>query len=357
MGNVSGGTPGQGVVYDHSLNLPLILDLSKITGWWDGGIVYVNAFWIAGRSLTVDSTGDLSGVSNIAGDDTWRLQELWFQQEFRQTRASLKLGMVAADTEFFTSDTASLFLNGTFGAFTLLGANLPNPPIYPMAAPAVRLRLEPIPGFYFQAGVFAGNTGTQDANLRGTDFRLAERDGALIFSELGCRLNPAASDRDWAGTCKLGSFVHTAKFHDWNNGTSAGPDYGIYGVVDQELYKRDGKIISFFVRSGWSPADINTIDWYLDGGFNFRGFIPHRTADVLGLAFAHSSFSRDFSNYQVNVNGTHSFTSETVCEATCKIRLSPWWSLQPDFQYIWTPGGKTGSPDAVVLGLRTAIAF
>jgi porin len=357
MGNASGGTSGQGVVYDHSLNLPLTIDLDKFTGWWDGGIVYANALWIAGRSLAADDTGDLSGVSNIAGNDAWRLQELWFQQGFWQTRASLKLGVIAADTEFFTSDSASLYLNGTFGAFTLLGANLPNPPIYPMAAPAVRLRLAPVPEFYFQAGIFDGNTETQDDNLRGTDFRLAESDGALIFSEIGYRLHPAAGEGDLAGAYKLGSFVHTANFHDWNNGTSAGADYGIYGVVDQELYKRDGKSISFFTRAGWSPADINTIDWYLDGGFNFRGFIPHRPDDIFGLAVAHSSFSRDFSNYQVKVNGTHPFDAETVLEATVRIRLSPWWSLQPDFQYIWTPCGEDGVPDAVVFGLRTTITF
>jgi len=357
MGNVAGGTSGQGAAYDHSLILPLTIDLNKITGWWDGGIVYANAFWIAGRSLTVDCTGDLSGVSNIAGDDTFRLQELWFQQAFWQTRASLKLGVVAADTEFFTSDTAALFINGTFGAFTLIGANLPNPPIYPMAAPAVRLRLQPIPEFYFQTGVYDGNTGTQEVNNHGTDFRLSSGDGALIFSEMGYLLNQTTGGRSLAGAYKLGSFVHTANFHNWDIGASAGVDYGVYGVADQEFYKYDGKTISGFVRTGWSPADINTIDWYLDGGFNFRGFIVNRPDDVLGVAVAHSSFSSDFSNYQMKVNGTHPFNSEVVCEATYRIHISPWWNLQPDFQYIRTPCGESGSQDAVVFGLRTTIVF
>jgi porin len=357
MGNVSGGTSGQGVVYNHSLNLPLTMDLDKITGWWEGGMVHANALWIAGRSLAADDTGDLSGASNIAGYDTLRLQELWIEQKFWRKQASLKLGALAADTEFFASDTAALFLNGTFGAFTLLGANLPNPPVYPMAAPGARVWLQPVPKFYFQMGVYNGNTGAQNANDQGTDFRLANRDGALIFSELGCRLNQIPDGHNLAGIYKLGSFVHTANFHDWNTGASAGVDYGVYGVADQELYHRDRKTISGFVRAGWSPANINTIDWYLDGGFNFRGFIPHRPDDVLGLAVAHSSISHDFSRYQMNVNGTNPFKSETVCEATGRICLSPWWSLQPDFQYIWTPGGESGSPDAVVFGLRTMIVF
>ena len=51
-------------------------------------------------------------------------------------------------------------------------------------------------------------------------------------------------------------------------------------------------------------------------------------------------------------------------EITYQIVLAPWWSLQPDFQYIWNPGGNvpddTGTrpiKDATVLGVRTTISF
>ncbi len=113
MGNTAGGM-SQGTVYDSSLNLPLTIYLDKIANWWDGGTIHANALWIAGRSLSADHVGDISGASNIAGYDTIRLQEFWFQQTFWSKRASIKVGLVAADAEFFTSDTASLFINGTF---------------------------------------------------------------------------------------------------------------------------------------------------------------------------------------------------------------------------------------------------
>ena len=114
LGNTAGGM-SQGTVYDSSLNLPLTIYLDKIANWWDGGTIHANALWIAGRSLSADYVGDISGASNIAGYDTVRLQEFWFQQTFWSMRASVKFGLVAADAEFFTSDTSSLFINGTFG--------------------------------------------------------------------------------------------------------------------------------------------------------------------------------------------------------------------------------------------------
>jgi porin len=50
-------------------------------------------------------------------------------------------------------------------------------------------------------------------------------------------------------------------------------------------------------------------------------------------------------------------TAETVLEATYKVQLAPWWNVQPDFQFIITPSGVDASNNAVVLGVRTNIAF
>ena len=355
FGNVYGGIK-QGAVYDSSFNLPLTIYLDKIADWWDGGMVHANALWIAGRSLSADKVGDISGTSNIAGYDTVRLQELWFQQTFWHMRASVKVGLVAADAEFFTSDTASLFINGTFGAFTLVGANLPNPPVYPMASPAVRFLIQPIPQFYFQSGIYEGNSEAQNVNKNGVEFRFNSNDGALIFFEIGWLVNQAAGDRGLVGTYKLGSFVHTANFANWNSGAGRGANFGIYGVADQELYKGGGKDISAFARVGYAPANVNTIDWYFDAGFNFSGFVPGRLLDTAGVAVARSNFSHDFSDSQV-AGGSNPFTRETVIEATYKAQITPWWTVQPDFQYIFNPSGQQGSHDAAVIGLRTTVVF
>jgi porin len=365
MGNVSGGM-SQGAIFDGVLNLGLDIDLERLTNWWTGGSIHANSLWIYGQSLSTKYVGDISNTSNIAGFNTIRLQELWFEQSFWLQRASLRVGLLAADAEFFTSEHAALFLSGTFGAFTFVANNLPNPPVYPVAVPGVRLFIQPTSKFYLRAGIYDGNAQSQEENNHGVNFRLSTTDGALIFSEIGFLLNQSPGDRGLKGTYKVGSFVHTNQFDTWNSQAQAAlgtgslhgisPDYGIYGVIDQELFESAGRTIAMFLRGGGAPPDVNFVDWYIDAGFDFKGFVPGRADDTAGIAVAHSSISQDFSNAQV-LQGDQGFSSETVLEATYSISMAPWWTIQPDFQYIFTPSAQNGSNNAAVIGIRTVVTF
>jgi porin len=94
----------------------------------------------------------------------------------------------------------------------------------------------------------------------------------------------------------------------------------------------------------------------VDGGFNFNAFIPGRLFDTAGVAIARSHVSHDYSNSQV-AQGCLPSTAETVIEGTYKVQIAPWWSVQPDVQYIITPSGVQGSKNATVLGIRTSVTF
>ena len=297
------------------------------------------------------------------------MQELWLEQAFWRKRASIRLGLLAADAEFFISSNGSLFLNGTFGAFTFVGANLPDAPVFPVAVPGVRFAVQPVSFFSFQAGIYGGDSGgSQDQNNHGTNFNLRSRDGALIFSEVAYYLNQSPGNRGLQGTYKLGSFVHTGStdFPTFDSQTrdalGLGPirnrstNYGVYGVIDQDILKSGGRVISSFLRIGGAPSDANFVDFYIDGGFNFTGFVPGRIRDVAGVGIAHSSISDDYSRSQRGL-GERGSSAETVFEATYKINFAPWWSVQPDLQYVFNPSGVHGSHDALVLGLRTSVAF
>jgi len=366
MGNFLGGAGGydgrgHGVVYDQSLDVPLDIDFSKLVPGWEGGSFHVSASWLAGPGLSPSYTGDFSNTSAIQGFNTVRLDELWFQQTFCQQLLSLKVGEIAADSEFFDSSTASVFVNSTFGTFTLVANNLTDPhnsPIYPLAAPAVRLIVQPLPQFAFQCGVFDGNSESQPANSSGTAFPLNAGSGVLLLAEAAYLVNQQPNDQGLQATYKLGTFVHTGDFAAWNpQSGERGTDYGIYGIVDQQLYSRNGKTIAVFLQPGYAPPGVNLVEWYAAGGINLTGFVPGRAADVMGVAMARSQVSGDYSHAQATLTGNGTYSAETVVEATYKVTLSPWWSVQPDFQYIFTPSGRNGSPDAAVLGLRTSVAF
>ena len=58
-------------------------------------------------------------------------------------------------------------------------------------------------------------------------------------------------------------------------------------------------------------------------------------------------------------------TSETFVEVTYQYRSTPWWQMQPDFQYVFNPGGGVANPNdptskvknEAVLGVRTNITL
>jgi porin len=352
FGNPVGGAR-QGVISDGLFDLTLDVDLDPLTkGALKDTIFHSNALYIYGNSLSAQDVGDFSNTSNIAGFNTLRLQELWLQKLFWNKTLSLQVGNIAVDNEFFQSTSASLFLSGTFGAFTFLANNVAEAPVYPLASPGVRLQYFPTADTYVMTGVFGlDDAATQSSNPNGLRFALHGSSGLLIMSEAGYLLNQASGDKGLAGSYRVGSFA---------NGTGplrgAGTNYGIYGVVDQQLYAQTNHIISLFVRSGGAPSNTNFVDYYIEGGFNFTGFVPGRDNDIAGLALARSHLSDDYSAAQV-AEGNPPSTAETVLEATYKIQLAPWWSLQPDLQYIITPSGVENSPNALALGLRTTVAF
>ena len=170
------------------------------------------------------------------------------------------------------SSYGSLFVNGTFGASTFLGANVPNPPVYPLAAPGIRLAVQPVSRFLLQVGIWTGDSGAQDdINKHGTAFRFASRDGALILSEVHYLLNQSPGDRGLVGTYKLGAFVHPGAFSTFESQSRAdlgtgGPvsaenNYGVYGILDQQLLRGGGRSVGLFVRAGSSSDDRLSVDW------------------------------------------------------------------------------------------------
>jgi porin len=249
-----------------------------------------------------------------------------------------------------------------------IGANVPNAPVYPLASPGVRIQFLPTSNFYVMGGVF-GNDNNSDPtvnNKNGTRFALDGNSGMLVMTEAGYLVNQSPNDRGLQGTYRIGSWLDTDNSTTFDsqaqaaNGAGnlhgAGANYGVYGVMDQQIYQHGEEGISMFVRSGGSPSNTNFVDWYVDGGFNFAGFIPGRYNDVAGVAIARLHVSGDFSDSTILQGGLPS-TAETVIEATYKAQINPWWYVQPDFQYIITPSGQQDSHNATVLGLRTGVTF
>lgn len=390
FGNVTGGVQ-QGAAYNSALYMLVDADLEKLAGL-SGASFRVNAFQIQGAGLSVSNIYNYSTVSSIEGRPATRLVELWLEQKIFDDHASFRIGQLAADTEFFTSEFGGLYVNGTFGWATLFAANLPGAgPGYPLATPGIRVKVTPNEHLTLLAGLFNGDpAGTgftgleQIADPNGVNFRL--HDPALWFGE--AQYSYIASP-GLAGTVKVGGWYHFGSFNDnhfgYDGKSLADPtgvgvpmaytgDFAVYGVVDQMVWRLPGddskKGVAVFARIAGSPGDRNLMNFYADGGVNFMGVLPQRPKDSFGIAAAFSrmspsisAFDRDAVFFSGELSAVRNY--ELAIELTYQANILPGWIVQPDFQYIVHPGGGSPDPDdpvsripnAAVIGLRTTVTF
>ena len=196
-------------------------------------------------------------------------------------KLSVRAGLMSADSQFLQSQTAANFINNGISWPTFLAANLPaGGPAYPLPAPGVRVRIQPVDEWAFQAAVFSGdpsggNGSNQPATLP-TGTVVSFRGGAFFIAEASYLPNQGKDAKGLPGAYRLGAWYHTSsRFADQrvdNTGLSlADPqstgipldhtgDSGVYGVIDQMLYRvpgSDDKGLSAFVRAGGVPNDRN----------------------------------------------------------------------------------------------------
>jgi porin len=397
LGNVSGGIK-QGFVYDGLTQADLQLDTQRAFGWY-GGTFNVSALYIHGSNLSANNLATIQTASGIEADRALRLWELWYDQKFLDGRADLKIGEQSADQEFIVSSNAGLFVNTMFGWPVLPSYDLPGGgPAYPLAAPAVRLRVKPDDSLTFLAAAFNSRPAlnvsgdTQASNASGTNFPLGN--GVLAFAELqfefpanGGMVRPGEA-QPLAGVYKLGAWYNSENFADQelddggvplvSPATSGNPqqhrgNYSVYAVADQALWistEDPEQSVNFFTRIMGAPRDENLITLGLNAGFTLKAPFESREDDTVGLGLGYARVS----GRAADADADSSFFSgspnrirhtETFIEATYQYQLFPWWQLQPDFQYVFDPGAGASNPsiptqkigNEAVIGLRTNITF
>ncbi len=182
-GNTTGGIK-TGVVYTGLLDFGIDLDLEQLIGW-QGASFHSTWLWISGQDASGELVGNLFTISNIAGYNTLRSFELWFQQNLWDDRISLRVGQLSSDSEFVISETGSLFINGTLGWPAFMSESLPEGgPAYPMGVPGLRLALAPTDWVRLQTGIFQGNPFSQEENNHGFEWDLSGREGWFWIGEV-----------------------------------------------------------------------------------------------------------------------------------------------------------------------------
>lgn len=382
LSNVHGGRQ-TGTVFQGKLQGILTVDFEKLAGW-KGLSFFANAFQIhnTGR-IRQDYVGGINTIAAIEAVPANRLSELWIEQKFANDKVSLRIGQLTADSEFFYSELSTMFLQSDWP--TIAAVNLPSGgAAYPLSTPGVRLKVEPVKDVAWYFSVLNGDPARQgpgDEQLRnrhGLNFRV--NDPPFLISELQLTRNYGKDDKGLASMLKLGGWYHTGKFDDQRYATdglfladpsSSGKprqyrgNYGLYGVIDQQLYRPPGgdnqSGTSIFARMSVSPDDRNLVNLYIDGGIIVGGLFPSRPQDRFGASFIYSKYSksaRGFESDSIAFSGIPQPIRdyEANLELTYVIQIVPGWTVQPDLQFVWHPDGGVW-PDATVVGARSLIRF
>jgi porin len=338
--NVAGGA-GRGTTFPGVAGVQASLSLKRLVGW-SGARVFVFAVGTHGGAPSV-LVGDAQGVSNLEAHPALRIEEAWLQQNLFENRLSWLLGRYDVNTEFYRLQSASLFINSSFGIGPELsqsGAGR-GPSIYPTTRFGTRLDFKP---------------------SRNTVWRAAAVDGPMLISEVALLARPDTAEqprqrrfaigrgqmRGYAAKLALGAWYYTGQFADLSGPTSHRGSAGAYLLGDVTLQS-----LSAFAQLGLGDGRVNQLGGYVGAGLTLVAPIPSRAQDMVGLAVAAARNGSHFERAQLLAG--MSAAGETSVELTYLAQIGSWLGVQPDAQYVIHPGATRLLRNATVLGLRVAL--
>ena len=333
--------------YQGLVNTSVELNTEKMH-LYPGGRLFVLFQDINGKGLSEKYTGDYMYFNSYESARPGpQLSEYWYEQSLLSNKIKFKVGKQDANCEFQALDTGFQFINSGFNF--IVNSSLPT---YPNPAVGFVTTLQPTENIYLKYGLFDAN-GVGSQSGFNTVFH---KNGALQhMGELGF----THSLKGYAGKYIVGTW-HNNKSRDeflsddvLNSGVVAGTfqsTNGFYTEFDQKIFKEkpdnvDGQGLSLLGQFSWAPPNKNELTKYFGTALAYKGLIPKRDEDTFGVGINSAKFTKRLGNTK----------GESVLEVFYKIALTPWLSIQPDFQWINKPYNADKS--AVVFGVRTNITF
>lgn len=350
MGVVSGGVARGGRTLDN-LTLAADLDLDKATGW-RGGSLHLEL--LANNGGTPGAlAGNLQGIDNIeVARPAAKLFQAYLEQALADERASLRLGFSDLNSEFYAADSAGLLLAPAFGIGNELAATgQAGPSIFPSTAFGARLRLDPSPETYLQAAVFNARAAVP-GDPGGPDWSFD--DGILAIAEAG-----------WTGEGRLaiGVWAYSDRTDDIRETDGLGQPLqrrsrGAYAIAERDLTGdwSSGRTATGFLKLGVSDGRTSDFSAGWQAGVLIEKPAASRPDSLLSIGVTQAWLSPGAVK-NLRDAGADATRVETQFEITWSDKLSDYVTLQPDLQYIVSPGGDRSVDNALVLGVRLGIGF
>lgn len=324
--------------------LDVTMDTEKM-GLWKGGTFYTLYQNKRGMGLTKDYMHDRQTMDGYDFRTMNQLSEYWYQQVWKDGKYRLKAGKQDANAEFCGLAHGFDFLNLSFSIMPTTGRF----PTYPEPAMGITAAVSPTDWMTIKNGTFDGNG---RGSTSGFDTMFDKKGGTYNISELEFR--PVI--KKLPGRYISGYWCHSANVQEYTtdlNPRTFGRNMGWYTAFEQMVYKenkndeKDNQGLTIIGQGGWTPSDRNDVSSYYGAGLHYKGLIPKRDNDILGIGTAIAGFSDRLKA----IDGRYG--QETVIETFYRIKLTPWMYIQPDVQYIMNPGGM--QKNSFAFALRTFI--
>ncbi len=230
---------------------------------------------------------------------------------------------------FDTLDSAALFINSSFGLDPTISQT--DVSTFPETSLGVVAGLHLAQHMYLKGGLYDAKPG-RVGHPNGTHIEIRFGDGVFANVEAGFQ-----NGGDKLG---VGLWHGTSNYAD-PLGRRRYSNTGGYLIGERQLGALSGTMpVSVFVMLGLADSNRNMVDQYTGAGATIRGLLPGRPDDQAGLAVARARTSQAYQQAEgVNIN------AETAFELTYRAAIADYVNIQPDLQYIVSPGA-INLPDA-----------
>jgi len=274
-------------------------------------------------------------------------------------------------------DFASSPLYGTFVSNAVDGVPISIPinlffTVYPTTTWGARAKFDLNKDFYILSGIYDGDKGVEYDKFYGLDFSLRLKEGLAFAQELAYAPADGVGSAGLPGHYKAGIYYNGAVKEDLYsdiNGNSYAVtnlarkkhigDYNLYIHADQMIFREEGtkdQGLTPLAVATIGPDNMNKFPFFLMGGLVYKGLVPTRDDDVTGFEVVYAKYSEKIKESQASV-GSAQQKYEMVFEFTHKVSITKWMYMQPDIQYIVSPGGTGNIDDALVLGFQFGLTF
>jgi carbohydrate-selective porin OprB len=390
-GITGGGLDSPRGAFDEQILLGLKLDFEKMLGI-TGLSAQGSVRWRDGRN-----PNNYVGASPWINPSWYQLGQQWRLMPFFLTWESRDLlpvkdmitisgGWTNPYYAFAQQPESKLFVNNAINQTKGLGANIPFNGTY--AGWGGHLKVKPTTWSYAQAGLYMAIPNATTMSNHGLDLAGYEPDpslnGLYFISEAGVTPKIGGLPGKYAMGAYYWGLENTSYFKETYDGK-----YGFYWQADQMLFREaspepaplakgpsDGKSFKevkdvvpskpaepneqglySFTFLEYAPKYNNLLPFYFHTGLVYKGLIPGRDKDQLGIAFGLGNYSYYKLLAEEDAGKSIHQTNEAVIEADYRVQVSKFLYVQPFWQYIIRPSGTGMIENANLFGLHMGVTF